>query len=303
MAASWQTTHLVEQLAYFKHKCAEQKKTLSRVGGELRKVKALKETSLSPRSATRNSTRSHSFRAGGSNPTNLPLAPPRLSLTPAQQRSTAARSRQGLEVIAEVSASGAISREVVQGGAEDSMKSRLAKFAYDPSRAGMHRSATSTPVQRPSTQPPVSSAHATNPFFYNPPPPRAAQLDGSTQSYGQSGFSNDEDDDPAALMPPPPVPQRPSQPIPQQQQQRSQSAFVSASTLRASAPTWAHLQQGTPARRPFSAARAAAGAGAVPFAPHDSPRSGSHPQPFRPASVAAMGAGAGGTAEWSGRGR
>ncbi|GAA5906250.1 hypothetical protein JCM8208_000673 [Rhodotorula glutinis] len=42
-AAGWQTTHLAEQLDYFKAKCAQQKDVLARVGNELKKVKALKQ--------------------------------------------------------------------------------------------------------------------------------------------------------------------------------------------------------------------------------------------------------------------
>ncbi|GAA5835724.1 hypothetical protein JCM9279_004629 [Rhodotorula babjevae] len=42
-AAGWQTTHLAEQLDYFKLKCAQQKDVLARVGNELKKVKALKQ--------------------------------------------------------------------------------------------------------------------------------------------------------------------------------------------------------------------------------------------------------------------
>jgi len=47
-AAGWQTTHLAEQLDYFKAKCAQQKDVLARVGNELKKVKALKQCVLLP---------------------------------------------------------------------------------------------------------------------------------------------------------------------------------------------------------------------------------------------------------------
>ncbi|BGP30288.1 hypothetical protein JCM10296v2_002042 [Rhodotorula toruloides] len=42
MAAEWQVGNLVEQLRFFKTKCAEQKKMLARVGAELKKVKGIK---------------------------------------------------------------------------------------------------------------------------------------------------------------------------------------------------------------------------------------------------------------------
>ncbi|BGO89807.1 hypothetical protein NBRC10512_007224 [Rhodotorula toruloides] len=42
MAAEWQVGNLVEQLRFFKAKCAEQKKMLARVGAELKKVKGIK---------------------------------------------------------------------------------------------------------------------------------------------------------------------------------------------------------------------------------------------------------------------
>lgn len=42
MAVRWQAGNLVEQLSFFQAKCAEQRTTLSRLGSELRKSKALK---------------------------------------------------------------------------------------------------------------------------------------------------------------------------------------------------------------------------------------------------------------------
>ncbi|BGP23015.1 hypothetical protein JCM10295v2_001908 [Rhodotorula toruloides] len=42
MAAEWQVGNLVEQLGFFRTKCAEQKKMLARVGAELKKVKGIK---------------------------------------------------------------------------------------------------------------------------------------------------------------------------------------------------------------------------------------------------------------------
>lgn len=42
MAVRWQFGNISEQLSFFKRKCAEQRTTLSKLGGELKKMKVLK---------------------------------------------------------------------------------------------------------------------------------------------------------------------------------------------------------------------------------------------------------------------
>lgn len=44
MAMRWQFGNVTEQLAFFKRKCAEQRSTLAKLGGELKKMKALKRS-------------------------------------------------------------------------------------------------------------------------------------------------------------------------------------------------------------------------------------------------------------------
>lgn len=48
MAVEWQTVNLVDQLAYFRDKCADQKNMLAKAAAELRKMRDLKESVCLP---------------------------------------------------------------------------------------------------------------------------------------------------------------------------------------------------------------------------------------------------------------
>ncbi|KPV76079.1 uncharacterized protein RHOBADRAFT_43517 [Rhodotorula graminis WP1] len=342
-AAGWQTTHLAEQLDYFKHKCAQQKDVLARVGNELNKVKALKQqvaqlnadnadlrnqlstlarqnsyrqnqpleqtqhtqheyrfAGLPPdpsqsrkrrlidspdrlvlpvRPATHASTRprppSRSSGSGSSgHPTHLTLGPARLSLTPAQSLQTMATS---LNVVEEVD------ERVGQG----SLRDRIAKFAYDPSRAAAARTAANTP--RPAShaldrQPIASTQHDQAPFaaLQHPNSQQYDQYDTSYRDEPRQQEPSFETD--AQLMPPPPPPRRRHDSQHHQQQPSSQQrdAFVPPASLARQQPTPSRQHAGTPRPRFESTHASAAAPSPARFVPANI---APHPPSHRPLST------------------
>lgn len=61
MATEWQISNLVEQLAFFRDKCAEQKKMLAKAASELKKMRELKEFVLVSRSRSLTERRSQPY--------------------------------------------------------------------------------------------------------------------------------------------------------------------------------------------------------------------------------------------------
>ncbi|GAA6058443.1 hypothetical protein JCM3770_005078 [Rhodotorula araucariae] len=250
--------------------------------------------SLPLRPATHASGRPSS-RSSGSLPSNLPQAPMRLSLTPAQQTQTRKRTLQPMPV----------DEHAAEG--EGSLRDRLARFAYAPARSHGPRSSAYAPisVSRPSGRASAAPAPASTPFFYKPPNPAphsyphsdrpARNL--SAQGCPHEAPFDDYESGPAEawLMPPPPVPSH-------AEQQQHGTTAVGAATVRGQqrAPVDPHGRptarrpfsswSGTPARAPSPTATATAAVAAA------AERAGvsTHRQPFRPASaLAGPGVGAG----------
>ncbi|POY76690.1 hypothetical protein BMF94_0282 [Rhodotorula taiwanensis] len=290
MATEWQISNLVEQLAFFRDKCAEQKKMLAKAASELKKMRELKErlrqledenaafqqqlaaaTAQSPAAPRTAQDRPQAnlgrslaqFSAHDQNvpprmPSHAPqqglmkqptastkrpraspdqfaagpaarspsvakalVAPSRLSLTPAQQKQTAAR------LSAESSSSRPHAMHAMQPSAfdggqssrpqsrqldaqtEQSTKDRLARFAYDPSRS----------TDRPASAAPALGRNPAPLPNYGPGAegqPRYGAFAGQNHAYemtSNSPIHASADSEPAMLddrqlMPPPPVPSR-----------------------------------------------------------------------------------------------
>ncbi|GAA6001220.1 hypothetical protein JCM10207_007470 [Rhodosporidiobolus poonsookiae] len=261
MAAEWQMGNLARQVEHWRTKCAEQKKTISKAMLELKKGRGVKD-SLPLRPATQNqNTASRSEPAstalypGGAQ--QLPLAPSRLSFTPAQTKEGRERARQN-------------SRQGLGGGGNEgrrskapgeSVKERLAQFAYNPSRTSHRPPATvaSTPgpsrVASHSVDPrhahdgaPSHASTGSNPFFFNPPRigTAAAALGQGEEGYyaqqqQQQQPMEDVYEDEHAMLPPQ-IPATQAQR--QHQPQPMASPFVSARQLQVQQQQQQQQQQG-----------------------------------------------------------
>ncbi|GAA5992533.1 hypothetical protein JCM10908_000867 [Rhodotorula pacifica] len=327
MAAEWQVVNLVDQLAYFREKCAEQKRMLAKAATELKKMRDLKEyaSTLSSRSPSVSSA--------------TPLAPTRLSLTPAEQKQTAARlsaqtsvqnRAQQLQNHSEFFSASSRASSRAAGSAprqaEETSKDRLARFAYNPSRAS-NRSAAATPALPDGPHGQADGSEDESPFYYNVPSTSAkgytAQQEQQQQQYAYgshrdsfaapTGFDDQlEFQDDQQLMPPPPLPTR----------RHGQQQIIANSAAQTGAAGFRQPLSASRAQQQSAAAYQQAGASisrpATTLAnPLPTPRatstSTSHRQPFRPASVAARPSGdvssnlvagfQGGQNGWSGGGR
>ncbi|GAA5862910.1 hypothetical protein JCM3774_006684 [Rhodotorula dairenensis] len=391
MAAEWQIVNLVDQLAYFREKCADQKQMLARAASELKKMRDLKESVASsydrvteltqqnqalqqqlasapppqpalPRQAPlaqparspaqfaandqnvppaygqpsrqgqgqprgQKRPRDSPGRSASGPPSrspsvaSAPIAPARLSLTPAQQKQAAARisahssvlqqirphAPQGSAVM--VDANGRTSRAggpVMARPTEETSKDRLARFAYNPSRAA-DRSAAATPAsphQRFAPTDHFREEQRETLSYYHPARPTAGsgslEDDGQQRrqydfgSHADGGFTHrandrgggpelpahDDRDGDQRLMPPPPVPTT------RRQQGANHRSETSASRLGTSDRTQQHMPHADQRTHPFSTSTAHVTAQANPL-PSVRAASTSHRHPFRPASAAA----------------
>ncbi|EGU12343.1 hypothetical protein RTG_01365 [Rhodotorula toruloides ATCC 204091] len=174
MAAEWQVGNLVEQLRFFKTKCAEQKKMLARVGAELKKVKGIKAQAE-----------------------QLAAENARLKTQLAQAQEQRFSSAQDFSAQDYAFAQGRASAAPTPRG-----QKRKADFSLDDRRFAYNPSASAS-VSRASHRPPSTTPHphthhaATNeepsPFQYNPPSLAATGRD-------REGAREREE------MPPPPLP-------------------------------------------------------------------------------------------------
>ncbi|GAA5913183.1 hypothetical protein JCM6882_005811 [Rhodosporidiobolus microsporus] len=244
---------------------------------------------------------------------NLPLPPTRLSFTPAQSKMAQERLKVG-------SRQGGATRGQVQevegrtsGG--QTVKERLAQFAYNPSRATHRASAAPTPRPTQSYSDPALPPHSrptsripppqypdplshsqppfrldqpfpprtspgSSPFFYNPPStenvPHHQQQQQQRSSPSTSRRYHDEQQQQQQLMPPPPVPSG-SRRVQQQQQQQNGGAspFVSARQLQ--------QQQGQEYAQPPGTPASASRTGAYTPAPFA--HAHYHPPPPPPSST------------------
>ncbi|GAA5951622.1 hypothetical protein JCM8115_005198 [Rhodotorula mucilaginosa] len=396
MAAEWQLVNLVDQLAYFRQKCTDQKQMLAKAATELKKMRDLKDrvaelsrqnealqqqlaAAATPHPLGRSFAQSAAAhdqnvppayghrpppppptqsrgqkRPRGNSPernaffddiasasrspsvssATLALAPGRLSLTPAQQKQTAARlsaqsSMQNRGPAPPTASSSSTSKSADgrasrQGGpaprnaAEESSKDRLARFAYNPSRASNRSAATATPALPPPQEhfaPPAraSTAQAESPFYYNVPlttgaPEHETQqqhrydylpsdsfasVDVDDDNHGFGGRpTNGHQQDDRQLMPPPPLPSSRRQP--QQHFVASNASYNTPSTQLGGGTAqprqyFVGAQQSPATRGPGMISRPASTS--LPPRPSSTSTatstSTSHRQPFRPASVAA----------------